>query len=110
MLSAPLAKALSLLEGDASLCREELARRVQTTPERLGRLFRRELGISFVEYRNRVRLQRFVEIQRLGRGTLLGACLEAGFGSYAQFHRVYTNVMGRAPSRRSASLEVSAVR
>lgn len=99
VLSAPLHKALALLDQDASLSREALADSVGTTPERLGRLFQSELGIGFVACRNRLRLSRFLEIQRTGRGTLLGACYEAGFGSYAQFHRVFTEVVGAPPSR-----------
>jgi AraC-like DNA-binding protein/mannose-6-phosphate isomerase-like protein (cupin superfamily) len=99
LLSAPLHRALALLEADARLSREDLAERVCITPERLGRLFQSELGIGFIEHRNRIRLQRFLDIHRSGRMTLLGACLEAGFGSYAQFHRVFTEILGDAPSR-----------
>jgi AraC-like DNA-binding protein len=98
VLSAPLAKAIELLEADPASSRENLADHVGTTPERLGRLFRTELQVSFIDYRNRLRLQKYLEIRRLGRGTLLGACLEAGFGSYAQFHRVFTDAMGVSPS------------
>ncbi|MGC4064056.1 MAG: helix-turn-helix domain-containing protein [Polyangiaceae bacterium] len=102
LLSAPLYRALALLEADARLSREDLAEQVRVTPERLGRLFQTELGISFIEYRNRIRLEKFLVIHRSGRMTLLGACLEAGFGSYAQFHRVFTEILGDTPSRRLA--------
>jgi transcriptional regulator GlxA family with amidase domain len=57
------------------------------------------MGISLVDYRNRLRIDRFFEaIQRSGTNTnLLDAALEAGFGSYAQFHRVYRKFVGTTP-------------
>jgi len=99
VFSAPLHKALALLDNDTGVSREQLAEAVHVSPERLGRLFQSELGITFISYRNRIRLQRFFEIRRCRGGTLLGACLEAGFGSYAQFHRVYTEQVGMPPSK-----------
>jgi len=42
-----------------------------------------------VEYKNRVRLNRFTALVDKGRRNLLEAALAAGFGSYAQFHRVF---------------------
>jgi AraC-like DNA-binding protein len=57
------------------------------------------MGVSLVDYRNRLRIDRFFEcIQRTGgNGNLLDAALEAGFGSYAQFHRVYRKFLGTTP-------------
>jgi AraC-like DNA-binding protein len=65
----------------------------------LARAFKREMGVSLVDYRNRKRLDRFFEIiQRMGNtSNLLDAALEAGFGSYAQFHRVYRKFLGTTP-------------
>ncbi|HXU64750.1 MAG TPA: helix-turn-helix domain-containing protein, partial [Polyangia bacterium] len=40
-------------------------------------------------YRNRLRLDRFWLLVDGGRPSLLEAALAAGFGSYAQFHRVF---------------------
>jgi AraC-like DNA-binding protein len=57
------------------------------------------MGVSLVDYRNRLRIDRFFEaIHRSGStGNLLDAALEAGFGSYAQFHRVYRKFVGATP-------------
>lgn len=100
VLSAPLQRATALLDDNPSWSREELAEAVDVAPERLGRQFRAELGVGFTEYRNRVRLHKYLELRRIGRNNILGTCLEAGFGSYAQFHRVHTEHLGIAPSRR----------
>src|SRR6185436_8837980 len=79
------------LDEDLSLTGDRLAADFRVSPGYLARTFKREMGLSLVEYRNRLRLERFFETSQRqeGSGTLLCAALEAGFGSYAQFHRVY---------------------
>jgi AraC-like DNA-binding protein len=50
-------------------------------------------------FRNQQRLQRFLRLYGTGRRTTaLAAALEAGFGSYAQFYRVFRQQAGRSPS------------
>jgi AraC-like DNA-binding protein len=80
---------------------ERLARDLGVSPGHLARAFKREMGVSLVDYRNRLRIDRFFEtINRSGRsGNLLDAALEAGFGSYAQFHRIYRKFVGSTPRR-----------
>jgi hypothetical protein len=53
-------------------------------------------GHGFVEWRNRTRLERF-HILYPKSGDLLTAALEAGFGSYTQFHRVFSEIVGATP-------------
>jgi AraC-like DNA-binding protein len=80
---------------------ERLARELGVSPGHLARSFKREMGVSLVDYRNRLRIDRFFEaVHRSGRsGNLLEAALEAGFGSYAQFHRIYRKFVGTTPRR-----------
>jgi transcriptional regulator GlxA family with amidase domain len=75
-----------------------MAQRLEITPARLARVFKTEMGMSLVAYRNRMRLDRFDRLLDSGGGSnLLEAALAAGFGSYAQFHRVFRAVHGIAP-------------
>lgn len=90
-------KVLSDLERDPRLSGTVLARRFRVSPGHLARTFRTEVGASLVEYRNRLRLERFLAIAQGGQRNLLEAALEAGFGSYAQFHRVHRRLTGSAP-------------
>ena len=53
--------------------------------------------MSLVEYRNRLRLDRFAVLLDRGRTNLLEAALAAGFGSYAQFHRVFRALRHMTP-------------
>jgi AraC-like DNA-binding protein len=71
-----------------SLSGANLARKHGVSVSRLARAFKSEMGISIALHRNHLRLQRFFRLVKAGRG-LLPAALEAGFGSYAQFHRVF---------------------
>lgn len=58
----------------------------------------REVGVALARYRNSIRLGRFWEIYRGSADvSVLDAAFAAGFGSYAQFFRVYTEAYGKGP-------------
>jgi AraC-like DNA-binding protein len=88
-----------MLDGTTSCGLEELAELVGLSPSRLSRLFKQQTGLSVVEFRNRQRMERFLNQheEMAERPTLLEAALEAGFGSYPQFHRVFRRVAGCSP-------------
>jgi AraC-like DNA-binding protein len=85
------------LRRDPTLERDELGRKLGITPGRLGRAVKAALGEPLCDYRNRMRLQRFFAIVDPTGGNLLAAALDAGFGSYAQFHRVFHKIFGCSP-------------
>jgi AraC-like DNA-binding protein len=77
----------------------ELSARARLSPAHLSKLFSAELGVSITDFRNRVGIERFVDVYGDGEDTtLLDAALEAGFGSYPQFHRVFRREMGYTPA------------
>jgi AraC-like DNA-binding protein len=79
-----------------------LARRAGLSPSRLSRVFLAQVGISIVEFRNANRLERFHRIrQRAPHLSISAAALDAGFGSYAQFYRVFKAAHGRGPIERN---------
>jgi AraC-like DNA-binding protein len=76
-----------------------LGRRVGLSPTHLSRLFAAQTGVPLTRYRNQQRLRRFLSAYGDGRRTtVLAAAMAAGFGSYAQFYRVYRQETGRAPA------------
>jgi transcriptional regulator GlxA family with amidase domain len=91
------AAAAEMLAADPSLSSEEIASRLGVTLGRLSRAFKSELGMSLVEHRNRLRLDRFTRLLGSGPRNLLDTALEAGFGSYAQFHRVFRALRHSTP-------------
>ena len=90
-------KAVELLAHDPALAGKEIAAKLDTSAGRLLRLFKSELGLSLVEYRNRLRLDRFQVLVEAGEQNLHDVARTAGFGSYAQFHRVFRALHGSPP-------------
>lgn len=77
-----------------------LAKSIGVSTSYLSRLFLEETGLTMTRFRNNQRLRRFWEnYQGQRKTTLLGAALDAGFGSYAQFYRVYREAYGEGPRR-----------
>lgn len=91
------ARATQLLYADPNLDRHLLARRLGVSATKLGRAFKAALGESLRDYRNRLRLERYSSLVEPGGGNLLQAALDAGFGSYAQFHRIFRRRFGCSP-------------
>ena len=101
---------LRLRDGEATLSLDQLAAGAGVTAPYLSRLLIEHTGRGFVEWRNRIRLERFMAAWRPG-ARLLGTALEAGFGSYAQFHRVFSQLLGCSPAewvRRPSSQQAAA--
>jgi AraC-like DNA-binding protein len=97
-VAASVRKALTVMDRDLSRGTDELAALVGTSPKQLVRLFRQDMGESLVAFRNRRRVERFFALTDGTSENLLQAALGAGFGSYAQFHRVFRAMLGASPS------------
>lgn len=92
-----VAQALERLSDDPSVSRGALAQGLGVSPSKLGKAFRAQMGVAFVDYRNQLRLQRFMKLVFPGGGNVSAAARGAGFGSYAQFHRVFRALVGKSP-------------
>lgn len=95
-----VARAVAMVrELDGNLSLQSVARRCGLSPARLSRLFKQQMGLSLVQFRSHLRVQRF--ISQFGRGesqNMLEAAIRSGFGSYQQFHRAFWQVTGYGPS------------
>ncbi len=90
-------QALERLRNDPSVSRGALAEGLGVSPSKLGKAFRAQVGVAFVDYRNQLRLERFLQLVFPGGGNVSAAARSAGFGSYAQFHRVFRSLVGKSP-------------
>ena len=88
---------VAMLAKNPSMGGKQIAATLDLSLSRLARVFKAEMGMSLVEYRNRLRLDRFAVLLDRGRTNLLEAALAAGFGSYAQFHRVFRALRHMTP-------------
>ncbi len=91
-------KAIEMLAEDPALTGKEIAIRLGISISQLVRLFKAHVGLSLVDYRNRLRIERFQTLVSSGEDKLREVARAAGFGSYAQFHRVFRATYGKAPS------------
>lgn len=92
------AAAWLLRDGQAGLSNEALAARVGLSAQRLSRLFKAQTGSNLADFRNRQRIAQTVARLAEGERNLTGLALDAGFGSYSQFHRVFKQHMGQGPA------------
>ena len=92
-------KALELLsEGEWEENFSQLARSCGVSEAYLSRIFARQIGVPLTRYRNSVRLGKFIEhYQQPEQRTISEAVYAAGFGSYAQFYKVFTQTYGCGP-------------
>jgi AraC-like DNA-binding protein len=105
-LHPAVAQTIELLGRSPAATRAALARAARLSPGRLGRIFHAEMGVTLALFRNRLRVDRFLQAAGQGRD-LTSAALEAGFGSYSQCHAVIKAVTGLSPQRAVAGLAPS---
>lgn len=78
---------------------EKIAHDVGLSPNYLGRMFHSQIGTSISQFRNEQRLRRFLHLYPNDDTTsILDAAMASGFGSYAQFYRVFTKLTGTNPA------------
>ena len=92
-------RAVKLLsENESELDLTELAKACGASKSYLSRTFHQQIGVPLNRYRNSLRLARFFDqCARAEQTTLAEAVYAAGFGSYAQFYKVFTQAYGRGP-------------
>lgn len=90
---------------------EEIAREAGLSESRLRALFKAQTGVTLVDFRSYQRIWRFHKIYGNGQGmNITHTALEAGFGSYTQFHRVFKSIMGYGPAQFRRSLSITSGR
>lgn len=107
VLHPAVRKALRILnERDPPPRLEELAQQSGLSPSSLSRVFARQMGISLTRHRNSILLSRFMGLRnRDPAATLLESVYAAGFGSYAQFHRIFRDAYGDSPRNALQGIE-----
>jgi AraC-like DNA-binding protein len=87
---------LQQVSADPGISGARLGSTARAQPSALSRHFHDDMGVRLVEYRARTRLIAFIGLVDQGH-SLSRAALDAGFGSYAQCHRVFSTALGCSP-------------
>ncbi len=90
-------RAAQLLSQPEEVPIRRLSRLCGLSAARLSTLFARQVGMPLSAYRTQRRLERFLAEHDARAGNLLHSAMKAGFGSYSQFHRVFTRLVGLSP-------------
>lgn len=90
-------RALPLLGDDSDLPLTRLAERLRAQPAEVSRHFHRDMGITLVRYRMRLKLLHFIRLMDSRRWELMAAATNAGFGSYSQCHRTFQAELNCSP-------------
>lgn len=100
MLNHSVEQAVDLLqtfpEKDYSL--HQLSVECGISASRLSRLFNEQIGLSIVDYKNKLKLEQFFEcIKNNPEYSISEACYVVGFGSYSQFYKTFRQSFGISP-------------
>jgi len=90
-------RALSAVNRAPEVDLRSLSKRLRTVDSEVSRYFHRDLGMTFVNYRMRLRLLRLISLMDGGGTTLTLAARASGFGSYSQCHRVFQSELACSP-------------
>jgi AraC-like DNA-binding protein/ligand-binding sensor protein len=76
----------------------DVARAVNMSEFYFSKVFKKETGLTFVEYLTRVRMETLKHLLLNPHKRISEAAYEAGFQSLSQFNRIFRRIAGEAPS------------
>lgn len=82
-------RTLELLRVAPELALTALGTTLRAHPTDISRHFHRDMGITLVRYRTRLKLLQFIRSVESDATQLMSAAAVAGFGSYSQCHRAF---------------------
>ena len=96
MLKRALVLTEQRLEQDLRF--ENLAREVATTPRSLARHFMAELGMTWSQMRQRLRLPKAIELMANDQVSLTEIAISVGFASQSAFNDAFRKFVGKTPA------------
>jgi AraC-like DNA-binding protein len=93
-------QAISIIKEsqDRDIGLQELAVSCGVSASRLSRLFNEQIGLSIVDYKNKIKLEQFlVCLEQNPQYSISEACYQVGFGSYSQFYKIFQKNFGISP-------------
>ncbi|MDF2925572.1 MAG: AraC family transcriptional regulator [Paenibacillaceae bacterium] len=76
---------------------EALAERCYLSESRFFYIFKKETGLSPIEYKNHIRINRAIQLLEIDARKIEDIAAELGFSNTAHFRRIFKNVTGKNP-------------
>ena len=77
---------------------DQLAARSQVSKGYICRAFKKQIGLSMVEYLTECRVQAAMRLLQNTDDKILSVALDSGFGNLSHFNRIFKKLTGRSPS------------
>lgn len=77
---------------------DQLATRSQVSKGYICRAFKKQIGLSMVEYLTECRVQATMQLLQNTDDKILSITLDSGFGNLSHFNRIFKKLTGRSPS------------
>ncbi|MEP7050215.1 MAG: AraC family transcriptional regulator [Pseudomonadota bacterium] len=90
-------RTLELVSVNPELTLTDVAQNLRAHPTDVSRYFHRDMGITLVRYRTRLKLLNFIHLVDAQQPELMTAASHAGFGSYSQCHRTFQSELSCSP-------------
>ena len=92
-------KCLHILDNPQNkMTLESISEDLGYSPSQISRLFKQHTGTSIVDFRNKKRLDYVANVMASEKMNITKVAFDAGFGSYAQFHRIFKEYFGYSPN------------
>lgn len=98
-------------EFTGELTLENAARRLQMTPQYLSKIFKEQVGCTFIDYLTEVRLLEAKRLMSEGSYSIKEVCFKVGYADPNYFSRVFKKHMGNSPkdyNRHTATHQIEA--
>ncbi len=76
---------------------QDLAEKMQLTPQYISKIFTQQMGISIRDYINRARFAYAIHLIDSSDEPLIDVCYESGFSDYKYMEKSFENILGCSP-------------
>jgi AraC-like DNA-binding protein len=94
-------------DPDAPVSLKELSDRVQLSPCHFSKVFKEQTGLTFTEYRTRLRIGRAKKLLLDPRHKISDIAFDVGFNSLSRFNQAFRQLTGCSPSKYRSNVRAS---
>lgn len=99
-VSSAIAEAMSFIEENYSkdLRLKDVAEEVAISPQYFSKIFKEELGVNFIDYLTKIRMEAAKTMLKEGKISIKEICYQIGYNDPNYFSRLFKKVEGKSPT------------